>query len=230
MFFAFETSERLKQLKYYFFSSVKVKCLFSCNTMLEMGAENSHWRCHLNQNWLRWWIITRGFIWSSLDMKILVSLLLCISYEKFQHCKLVLNAVGLYREFLAPHTSVFVWAVGNVSQQAVGWVHHWHSSLEQSRGCLWSTGTPSFCHTPCPGEGDQLQGLAVRPQLLHLGNAGGREEAGAQGLLASKLTICRHCWNRWLFCTHYGTFSSLSYMIYSQVSFPFSAVEKWFCS
>lgn len=114
-----------------------------------------------------------------------------ISYGNFQHSKLVLNAVGRTRSL--PRTPACLCGGGG-KWLTMGQVHPWQSSLEQAQGCLWSTGTLSFCHTSCPEEGNHLHGLAVGPQLLHLGNAGGREEAGAQRLFASRLTICRHCW------------------------------------
>lgn len=120
---------------------------------------------------------------------------------------MLLACEGSLTTFLAlPTGACLCRGGGNGSPRAAGQVHHWQSSLEQSQGCLWSIGTLSSCCMSCPEEGNHLHGVAVSPQLLHLGNAAGREEAGAPSLPASKLTICRQCWNRWLFCTHCGTF------------------------
>lgn len=104
--------------------------------------------------------------------------------------------------------------VGNGSWWAEGQVHHWQSFLEQAQGCLWSSGTLSSCPTPCPEEGNHLHGLAVRPQLLHLGNAAGRE-------VKQEHRVCLP--QSWLFVDAVGTdgssvptmalFFPLSYMI-----------------
>lgn len=84
---------------------------------------------------------------------------------------------------------------------------------EQSQGCLWSSGTLSSCPKSCPEEGDHicmvwLWGHSSFTWAMQLG---GRKQE--HSLPASKLTICGCSWNRWLFCTHYGTFFTLSYMI-----------------
>lgn len=141
----------------------------------------------------------------------------CVSYENFQHCKLILNAVGLQRESdhvpCPSHRHVFVWrwwemarhgqwakcitdrAPWNSLRDACGAQARWASATRaaQSKGTIcmvWLWVHSSFTWA------------------MHLG--GGKRQ---QSLFASKLTLCRHCWNRWLFCTHYGTFFPLSYMI-----------------
>lgn len=151
-----------------------------------------------------------------------------ISYGNFQHCRLVSNAVGLCRESehvpCPAHRRVCVEVVGNGSQQAMGQVHLWQTS-----GMPVVHRRAELLPLILPRGGKPSDGLAVSPQLLHPGSAGGRQEAGAQSLLASKLTLCRHCWKNWLFCTHYGAFSS-PLLHNSQVSFSFSTILKWFCS
>lgn len=152
-----------------------------------------------------------------------------ISYENFQHCKLVWNAVGLYRESehvpCPAHRRVCVEVVGNGSQQAMGQAPPWQSSGTAS-GMLVVHRHAELLPLILPRGGKPSDGLAVSPQLLHLGSTGGREEAGTQSLLASKLIICRHCRKSWLFCTHYGTFFFPPPLHNSQVSFSFSAIEK----
>lgn len=134
------------------------------------------------------------------------SLLSSISYENFQHCQLVLNAVGLQREPghvpCPSHRRVFVWRwweAAHCGQRAMCIADRapW-SSLGDDCGpqARWASAT-----RPAQRRVTICMGWLWAHSSFTWGM-----QVGAQSLLASKLTICRHCWNRWLFCTHYGTF------------------------
>lgn len=115
---------------------------------------------------------------------------------------------GFWWHFL-PSIAAYVCTevVGNGSLRAMGQAHHKWSSLEWSRGWLWSRGMLSLCRASCVDEGNHLPEvwLWACSSFTCGAQAGGRRCSGTclkwehRVCLTQSWLIFRHCWNRWLF-------------------------------